>query len=89
VPVIVEFYEADNNGGLIDAVEMAGAPQIGALIVFTVNGDRQVPLEVVSVTHMVDAKTERMGIHAKESAARCELRRLESSSHREAGLPSI
>lgn len=76
MPVVVEFYEADDIGQLIDAVEMAAAPQIGALIVFTRDGDRQAPLEVVSVTHMVDAKTEQMSIHVKESGVRCGLRRL-------------
>ena len=72
MPVTVQFFEGKPAAGqLLDTLEMAAAPQIGATIVFEIEGDRRRPLEVVSVQHQIDVRRRDDSIESREIAIRC------------------
>lgn len=72
MPVLVQFFEGDPAvGQLLDTVEMAAAPQIGATIVFEIEGDRHRPAEVVTVQHHFEMRLRDDTYESREIAIRC------------------
>ena len=70
--VSVQFFEGPaTDGQLLDTVEMAAAPQIGAAVTFDIEGDRLRQRKVIAVEHVIEIRRQAETIDSREILIRC------------------